>query len=72
MTSFKGVIPPICTPLDEYGDVDSAGLERLVASMLSAGVHGIFALGSTGEGIYLNDAARKRVLDVVIGAVAGG
>ena len=71
MTSFKGVIPPICTPLDEYGDVDSAGLERLVASMLSAGVHGIFALGSTGEGIYLNDAARKRVLDVVIGAVAG-
>jgi len=71
MTLFRGVIPPICTPLDEYGDVDSAGLERLVASMLSAGVHGIFALGSTGEGIYLDDAARKRVLDVVVGAVAG-
>jgi len=71
MTSLRGVIPPICTPLDESGDVDSAGLERLVTSMLSAGVHGIFALGSTGEGIYLDDGRRKRVLDVVVGTVAG-
>ncbi len=71
MTTFTGIIPPILTPLDENGEVDGAGLEALVHSLLSSGVHGIFALGSTGEGIYLNDADRKRVLDVVVGAVAG-
>lgn len=51
--------------------MDTADLERLVGSLLDAGVHGIFALGSTGEGIYLNDEDRRRVLDVVVGAVAG-
>lgn len=71
MTSFTGIIPPICTPLDEDGRVDAVGLERLVGSLLSAGVHGIFTLGSTGEGIYLNDTDRKRVVDVVVGTVAG-
>ncbi len=32
--ALRGVIPPICTPLDEYGDVDGARLERLVTSTL--------------------------------------
>lgn len=79
---FSGVIPPLCTPLDEAGDVDSASLARLVEHLVRSGVSGIFALGSTGEAIYLTDSQRRRVVDVVtvtvsrqvpvfVGAVAG-
>lgn len=71
MTEFRGIIPPLCAPLDAAGDVDAPSLERLVAHQLRAGVHGVFALSSTGEGIYLNDGNRQRYLDVVVSAVAG-
>jgi 4-hydroxy-tetrahydrodipicolinate synthase len=71
MTAFKGIIPPLCTPLDASGSVDKRSLERLVAWQLDAGVHGVFALGSSGEAIYLNDRSRAQVLDVVVSTVAG-
>ena len=71
MSAFRGIIPPICTPLDEGGCVDVRSLEALVERLLRAGVHGLFALGSSGEAIYLSDADRRIVLDVVVGAVAG-
>lgn len=68
---FAGIIPPICTPLEPEGPVDAPSLERLVGRLLEAGVHGIFALGSTGEAIYLDDALRRRVVEIVHGTVAG-
>jgi 4-hydroxy-tetrahydrodipicolinate synthase len=71
MTAFKGIIPPLCTPLAANGSVDRSSLERLVRRQLDAGVHGVFALGSSGEAIYLTDAARRQVLEVVVGSVAG-
>lgn len=66
-----GVIPPLLTPLQPDGALDLASLERLVARLLDGGVHGIFALGSSGEVAFLDDASRGRVLDAVIGVVAG-
>ena len=71
MTTFTGIITPLCTPLDADGSVDARSLERLVSRQLDAGVHGVFALGSSGEAIYLNDSSRARVLDVVVSTVAG-
>ena len=71
MSMFRGIIPPICTPLDEERRVDVRSLEALVEHHLRAGVHGLFALGSTGEAIYLTDADRRVVLDVVVGTVDG-
>jgi 4-hydroxy-tetrahydrodipicolinate synthase len=71
MTVFKGIIPPLCTPLGAGGSVDKRSLERLVRRQLEAGVQGLFALGSSGEAIYLNDRSRAQVLDVVISTVAG-
>lgn len=68
---FTGVIPPVCTPLDEDLDIDTEGLAKLVAHLLGCGVTGIFALGSTGEAIYLTDAQRRQVVDVVASTVAG-
>lgn len=72
LSTFRGIIPPICTPLDEGRRVDVRSLEALVEHHLRAGVHGwLFALGSTGEAIYLTDADRRIVLDVVVVTVGG-
>ncbi|MBW3086889.1 4-hydroxy-tetrahydrodipicolinate synthase [Austwickia sp. TVS 96-490-7B] len=69
--SFSGVIPPLVTPLTRDGDLDVPSLERLVARLLEAGVHGIFALGSSGEVAFFDDELRSRVLEAVRGVVAG-
>lgn len=68
---FAGVVPPAVTPLLEDGGVDVASLERLVEHQLDAGVHGIFALGSSGETVFLTDADRDRALEVIVKTVGG-
>lgn len=69
--TFSGVVPPTVTPLLETGGVDVASLERLVERQLDAGVHGIFALGSSGETVFLTDADRDRALEVIVKTVGG-
>lgn len=68
---FSGVVPPTLTPLLEGGGVDVASLERLLEHQLEAGVHGIFALGSSGETVFLTDADRDRALEVIVKTVGG-
>jgi 4-hydroxy-tetrahydrodipicolinate synthase len=68
---FHGVVPPLCTPLTEDGEVDTASLERLTAFQLDAGVHGLFVGGSTGEVAQLTDAARDIALRTVVATAAG-
>lgn len=50
------------TPLKENGELDDEGLERLIAYLISGGVHGIFLLGSTGEAPSLTYALRKELI----------
>ncbi len=64
-------MPPVCTPLTPELEVDARSLERLVNSLLSGGVHGLFVLGSSGETAFLTDGQRERVLDVVVSTVSG-
>lgn len=70
-TPLHGVIPPVCTPLDRHGEVDTASLTRLVHHLLDGGVHGLFALGSTSEVAYLTDAQRATALEAVRKAADG-
>ncbi|MGP8302257.1 dihydrodipicolinate synthase family protein [Streptomyces inhibens] len=65
---LHGVIPPVCTPLDPRGEVDTGSLTRLVNHLIDGGVHGLFALGSTGEVAYLTDTQRATALEAVIKA----
>jgi 4-hydroxy-tetrahydrodipicolinate synthase len=71
MLKLSGIVPPLCTPLDADGSIDARSLEKLVRRQLDDGVHAVFALGSTGEAIYLTDESRRTVLDIVVGAVGG-
>ncbi|MGC5341384.1 dihydrodipicolinate synthase family protein [Streptomyces sp. DT24] len=68
---LHGVVPPVCTPLDSRGDVDTASLARLVEHLVGGGVHGLFALGSTGEVAYLTDEQRATALETVINVADG-
>ncbi|EPD97275.1 dihydrodipicolinate synthase family protein [Streptomyces sp. HPH0547] len=68
---LRGVVPPVCTPLDADGEVDTASLARLVGHLLDGGVHGLFALGSTSEVAYLTDEQRVTALETVVETVAG-
>lgn len=68
---LAGVVPPLCTPLTEAGEVDDTSLRRLVDHMLGAGVDGVFVLGSSGEASALTDRQRDQVVDVTVAQVAG-
>ena len=71
MSEFHGIIPPLLTPRTEAGDVDGAGISALVDHLVEAGVHGIFALGSSGEIPYLTASERDLVLRTAIEAADG-
>ncbi|MFT2014462.1 dihydrodipicolinate synthase family protein [Streptomyces sp. 796.1] len=68
---LTGVVPPLCTPLTPTGDVDTRSLAALTRRLLDAGVHGLFALGSSGEAAYLTDAQRRTALETVVTTAAG-
>ncbi|ADU47475.1 dihydrodipicolinate synthase family protein [Intrasporangium calvum] len=70
-TPFHGLVPPVVTPLGEDLTVDVASLERLVARMIDAGVDGLFALGSSGETVLLDDAQRDLALEVIVKTADG-
>ena len=50
------------TPLMENGDLDIAGLNNLIEHILGGGVHGLFLLGTTGEGTSLSHTLRKQLV----------
>ena len=68
---FSGVVPPVATPLLPSGEVDFAGLARLVEHLITEGVSGLFALGSTGETAYFTDDERVEIARAIVTAAAG-
>ncbi|MEP7267044.1 MAG: dihydrodipicolinate synthase family protein [Saprospiraceae bacterium] len=51
---LRGIVPPLVTPLLDQDALDIDGLERLIEHVIAGGVHGIFILGTTGEGPSLS------------------
>src|SRR5487761_70500 len=68
---LRGVLPALVTPLTRDGAVDEPGVDRLVEHVLAGGVHGLLALGSTGEVASLDQTARRQVLTAVVRAGGG-
>lgn len=59
---LKGIIPPMITPLLENKELDSQGLKLLIEHLIEGGVHGIFLLGTNGEGPSLDYNLRKQLI----------
>ena len=71
MPDFHGVFPYLVSPVDADGRVRAAVLGRLIDDLISAGVHGVTPLGSTGEFAYLDNEQRAAVVRASIEAAAG-
>jgi 4-hydroxy-tetrahydrodipicolinate synthase len=56
----------LVTPLTPTGGIDVESTKSLVDYVIGKGVHGILALGSTGEVFCLTDDERKQFAEVVI------
>jgi len=68
---LTGVLPALISPLRSDGKVDEPGVGRLVEHVIDGGVHGVLALGSTGETASLDESARRTLLSSVVAAAAG-
>ena len=68
---LEGVYSVLPTPFTAAGALDEESLRKVIDLFIKAGVNGVTALGVTGEVARLDDAERRRVLDVVVEEVNG-
>lgn len=66
-----GVVPALVTPLDAHGALLEPALREVIDFTVDNGVHGVFVLGSSGEIYGLDDAQKRRVVEVTVEHVAG-
>ena len=71
MKEFKGIITPILTPLYPDESINTDELKRQVERQIAAGIHGVFPLGTNGEGYALDAAEKRLILRTTIDAVHG-
>ncbi len=69
---ISGTLAAAATPLADGGaGLDEDGFEPLAAFLAGAGLDGLLALGTTGEGILLSVPERMRVTELFVAAAAG-
>ena len=71
MRRLKGLVIATVTPMREDGSVDWAGLEAHIKDLIDGGAEGLFAAGTTGEGLLLEEEERVEVVAVTVRAAAG-
>lgn len=59
---YRGIIPPLVTPLLDRDTLDNEGLGRLIEHVIAGGVHGVFILGTTGEAPSLSYRLRREFI----------
>ncbi len=70
MFKMKGVVPPMITPFDKEGNLDTEGLEKLVL-YLRDNVDGVFITGSYGAGALMSIEERKKVAEITVKTADG-
>jgi 4-hydroxy-tetrahydrodipicolinate synthase len=66
-----GVLCALITPFREDQSPDLGVLGEVIAFLVDSGVHGLFVLGTTGEGPMLDMAERRDVAEFVVRRVDG-
>ena len=67
----RGVLIPVITPFMDDGSVDEKTLRQLIDFYFTAKVHGLFALGSSGQGPALSESERRYVAEIIIDQAGG-
>ena len=65
-TKLFGIIPPVVSPLIDTNTLDVDGLELVLNRLIEHQVHGIFILGTTGEGPNLSHRIRKEIIKHIV------
>ena len=68
---LKGIIPPMITPLKSNDELDRHGVEKLIEHIIGGGVHGLFLLGTNGEGPSLSYRIKKEFLKLSCEIIKG-
>jgi 4-hydroxy-tetrahydrodipicolinate synthase len=71
MSTQTGIYAITPTPFADDGQVDVAGIDRIVDFELSAGVHGLTILGMLGEAHKLTEDERRAVVERYVARVNG-
>jgi 4-hydroxy-tetrahydrodipicolinate synthase len=68
---IHGIIPPVATPMQANEDLDLPRLRWFLDRLLTAGVHGIFVLGTNSEFYALDEDEKQAVLATAVEHVRG-
>jgi 4-hydroxy-tetrahydrodipicolinate synthase len=71
VSRFAGIIPPLVTLFDRDGRIDDDANRAHIDRLIRGGVHGVFALGSTGETMHLTAEERRAFVTLVVRHVNG-
>lgn len=63
-SQLRGLFVPAVTPFDSEGELDEAGWTSNARALLAEGVDGLVLAGSTGEAAFLEDAERRRMIEL--------
>jgi dihydrodipicolinate synthase/N-acetylneuraminate lyase len=64
MPKLRGAIAAVVTPLKDHGlHLDLEAIARVTTFLSAAGIDGLLACGTTGEGVLLSVVERKRVAE---------
>jgi 4-hydroxy-tetrahydrodipicolinate synthase len=61
---FRGIIPPMITPLNPDFSLDEKSLDLIIEHLIAGGVHGVFILGTTGEFASLSSKVKKQLIEL--------
>lgn len=64
MSPFEGILPAICTPMNNDGTFNEGAFRRIMEFNIEAGVHGFWIAGGTGESVLLTDEENRRIATV--------
>lgn len=66
VTQFAGIIPPVSSILNPDGSPDREGMKLVIDHLITAGVNGLFFLGTGGEFSQMSVTERMRFTDEAI------
>ncbi len=66
LNGIKGIVMPIMTPFKEDGELDESLGCQIADFLIDGGVHGLFLLGSFGQGPAMRIDQRKRFAEVIV------
>ena len=62
---FSGIFTPNIVIYDEAGSINYKEMERYIAWLIDAGIHGLYPNGSTGEFVRLSSEERRDVVRLI-------